>query len=95
MISPETADMAGEVDQAARAALRQFFHPLTGGPGGGGWKPGQSVYLSDVAARLMRTPGVDAIQSLSLTSQAILQHTRVPILSDHIAVIGEIQIQIL
>jgi predicted phage baseplate assembly protein len=94
VLTPQSAENAGIVDQAVRAALRQFFHPLFGGPDGTGWKPGQTVYLSDVAARLGHVPGIDAIQSISMTSQAILQSERVRILEDHIAVIGDIQLQI-
>ena len=36
-----------------------FLHPLLGGPSGRGWRPGQSVFASDVAAVIEHVDGVD------------------------------------
>ena len=49
-----------------RARLTRFLHPLTGGRDGRGWDFGEAVYLSDVAALIEDTPGVDAVRFLQL-----------------------------
>ncbi len=48
-------------------ALEQFFHPLTGGEQGQGWGFGRDVYLSEVAAVLERTEGVDYVAEVHFT----------------------------
>jgi phage-related baseplate assembly protein len=54
----------------ARAALRQFFHPLSGGPDGNGWPIGRSVYRSEILALLDAIAGVDYVADLTLTADA-------------------------
>ena len=51
---------------AAQAALDEFFHPLTGGPEGGGWPIGRDVYRSEVLALLAGLPGVEYVAELGL-----------------------------
>jgi predicted phage baseplate assembly protein len=50
----------------AQAALDAFFHPITGGPEGGGWPFGRDVHRTEVAAVLADVPGVDRISDLDL-----------------------------
>jgi hypothetical protein len=52
--------------EAARDALQQFFHPLSGGPAGHGWPIGRGVYRSEVLARLAAVPGVGYVTGLEL-----------------------------
>jgi predicted phage baseplate assembly protein len=66
VVVPRVVDQGGVVVAATRAALAQFLHPLTGGPGGNGWPFGRSVYLSDVAALVEGLEGVDHAAELSL-----------------------------
>ncbi len=59
------------VDRAAllarlRDALDRFFHPLHGGPDGGGWPFGRDVYGSEVYQVLDQTEGSDHVLSLEL-----------------------------
>jgi predicted phage baseplate assembly protein len=59
------------VDRAAlaarlRDALDRFFHPLHGGPGGGGWPFGRAVYGSEVYQVLDETAGTDHVLALEL-----------------------------
>lgn len=59
------------VDRAALAerlyqGLDLFFHPLYGGPEGGGWPFGRAVYGSEVYQVLDETPGSDHVLSLEL-----------------------------
>jgi hypothetical protein len=54
------------VRDAIVAALRRFFHPLTGGPDGQGWPFGRHVYASEVYQVIESVSGVDHVESLSL-----------------------------
>src|SRR5262249_25855597 len=51
-IVPFDANNAARIEQAARAALNLFLHPLIGGRAGDGWQFGQPIYLSQIAALL-------------------------------------------
>lgn len=86
---------AGAVEQRARAALKQFLHPLRGGPQGRGWEPGRDVLLSDVASVLERVEGVDYVEELALLLNGGLQGERVKVAADRIAVAGEIRLKII
>jgi hypothetical protein len=48
--------------------LKQFFHPLTGGPDGRGWDFGRNVYLSEIYQVIENTDGVDYVRHLALQS---------------------------
>lgn len=52
VVAPPGAD-AGELREAASAALDAFFHPLTGGGSGEGWPFGGDVFFSAVHQRLL------------------------------------------
>lgn len=52
----------------ALAALDAFFHPLTGGPVGGGWPFGRNVYRSEVLALLQDLPGILHVDAIRLDS---------------------------
>jgi predicted phage baseplate assembly protein len=43
---------------AIRKQLERFLHPLTGGPGGGGWPFRRALTLADVYAQVQQVPGV-------------------------------------
>ena len=49
-----------------RDALEAFFHPLGGGPEGGGWPFGRAVYASEVYQVLDQTEGADHVLALEL-----------------------------
>jgi WD40 repeat protein len=51
--------------------LRDFFHPLTGGPGSHeqGWPFGRDVYASEVYQVIEGTEGVDHVEALSLATR--------------------------
>jgi predicted phage baseplate assembly protein len=55
---------------AARAAVDEFLHPLTGGPLGRGWPFGRDVYRADVLAVLDDIAGVASVGSLDLVDAA-------------------------
>src|SRR5262249_32665085 len=93
-IAPKDVTEAGEVEQAARAALETFLHPLYGGPGGRGWSLGRNLFLSDIALVLGDTEGVDFVEDLSLSVNGVLQGAEVLIPQDQIVVAGELQINL-
>lgn len=55
------------VVELAQEALKEFFHPLRGGPERQGWPFGRSVYVSEIYALLDRLPGVDYVSSLEVS----------------------------
>jgi predicted phage baseplate assembly protein len=58
-IVPLEPDRAALVEARVRHALEGFLHPLTGGPGASGWGFGEGVHLSNIAAEIEATDGVD------------------------------------
>ena len=93
-IVPRDPTEAGAVEQAARAAIAAFLHPLTGGPAGRGWSPGEDVWLSDLAPVLERVPGVDHVSETALRSGDKLFGEHVPIADDRIPVAGDIRLRL-
>lgn len=55
-----------DVGPEAIKQVREFFHPLGGGPDGQGWPFGRDVYVSEVYELLERVPGVDYIEEVDL-----------------------------
>jgi hypothetical protein len=53
--------------------LQTFFHPLTGGPGGGGWEFGRDVYISEVYAALEGLDGVDWVKNVRYRPNSALR----------------------
>jgi predicted phage baseplate assembly protein len=94
-IVPQDPSASGAVETAARSALQEFLHPLRGGPMRSGWEPGRPVFVSDVAALLERVPGVDYVEELALLVDGGLQgeHARIP--AGHLAVAGQLTLQII
>lgn len=95
IIAPLDPSDAGAVEQRARAALALFFHPLRGGPNGGGWQLGRDVFMSDVAAVLEAVEGVDYVKELALLLNGILQGDRVQIAQDRLVVAGEFRLKMI
>jgi len=82
------------VERRAREALKEFLHPLRGGPAGRGWDLGRDVYLSDVAAVLERVQGLDYVEELTLLLGGAPQGESVPVADDRIVVAGEIMLKL-
>ena len=61
-----TAPDADEALRAATARLDSFLHPLDGGPEGGGWPIGRTVYRNELLALLAGVPGVARVTELGL-----------------------------
>lgn len=93
-ILPLRAAEAGRIEALVRLRLQQFLHPLTGGREGHGWDFGQGVYLSDVAALIEDTPGVDAARSLQLMVGASVFGDSVPVLPHQLVAAGDSQLML-
>ncbi len=60
--------LGDEVRRKAVAAMRSFFHPLTGGSDGRGWPFGRAVYVSEVYELLDKVEGVNFVEGVTLTA---------------------------
>ena len=56
----------GALAARLRGRLHEFFHPLSGGPDGDGWRFGRDVHRSEVLQVLDETEGADHVLSLAL-----------------------------
>ena len=93
-IVPRNADEAGRVEARVRARLAAFLHPLIGGRNGRGYEFGAGVYLSDVAALLEDTPGVDAVQFLQLMVGQSIFGESVPLMPHQLVAAGDSQLKL-
>jgi hypothetical protein len=74
--------------------LQTFLHPLRGGADGHGWDFGQSVFLSDLAALIEGTPGVDAVRFLQLMAGSAVHGDSVPMEPHQLVAAGDSQLMI-
>jgi hypothetical protein len=77
-IVPIRPEEASTVESALRRRLDDFLHPLRGGRDGRGWQVGQGVPLSQVAALIEGTPGVDFARAVSVRVEGAAYHDEVP-----------------
>jgi hypothetical protein len=94
ILVPRDVSTAGNIAQAATAALQAFLHPLTGGPDGDGWAFGRGVFASDVAAILEAIPGVDHTEFLELQLNGTPAGDSVTVPSDRMVVAGPLFIEV-
>jgi predicted phage baseplate assembly protein len=55
-----------EVEAEASRALYRYYHPIIGGPEGGGWPFGRPVHVGEVYAVLQRVDGIDYVEDARL-----------------------------
>lgn len=70
---PTSIDLAPQIETEAVSTVKAFLHPLTGGYAGAGWEFGRLPCLSDFYALLEGLAGVDHVENLSMTLQAVTQ----------------------
>jgi hypothetical protein len=68
-VFPDCIDQAVPLEKEVRLVLKEFFHPITGGPDQTGWDFGRYAYESDIYSKLERIKGVDHIENLQITPQ--------------------------
>jgi len=66
-IVPVLPEKADDIKLAVLRKLEAFLHPLSGGHAGEGWEPGRDIFISEIAAEIEDVPGVDYIETLSLS----------------------------
>jgi hypothetical protein len=93
MVPLPSAD-AGVVEENAKAALREFLHPLTGGRDKRGWPPGRPVFQSDVASVLRRVDGIDYVEELHLIRNGVLQGDAVVLPDNGVVLAGELRLKL-
>jgi Baseplate J-like protein len=93
-ILPLNADDAGLVEARVRARLSAFLHPLAGGRDGRGWDFGVALHLSDVAALIEDTDGVDAVQFLQLLVGQTIYGDSVPVGPQQLIAAGDSQLKL-
>ena len=93
-VLPRRAGDAGHVEARLREALNRFLHPLSGGADGRGWAFGQTVALSDLAALLEATEGVDAVRFLQLMVGQTVHGDTVPVAADELICAGDSQLKL-
>lgn len=59
---------AKEVENLVLAVLRNFLHPLTGGPEGRGWEFGRHVYKTEIHEALEKIDKVDHVSEVSINA---------------------------
>ena len=94
-VLPRSADEAGRVEARLRERLARFLHPLSGGRDGRGWQFGQPVALSDLAALLEETAGVDAVRFLQLMVGQAVYGDIVPVGPDQLVAAGDSQLKLI
>jgi hypothetical protein len=93
-IVPTRPDEAQSVETAVRKRLNDFLHPLRGGRDGRGWQVGQGVPLSQVAAFVEGTPGVDFARELGLRVEDAVYGDEVPGRPDKLVAPGEHELRL-
>jgi uncharacterized phage protein gp47/JayE len=93
-VVPLDPSQAGAVEESVRATIERFLHPLFGGPNGAGWDLGRDVFISDIAAQLERTLGVDYIEDLALVMNGVPQGESVLVADNEVVCAGVIQLRL-
>jgi hypothetical protein len=71
-LTPVSFEHAMEVRSAVITALDAFLHPLTGGFDHEGWAFGRGPHRSDLFSLIEAVPGVDYVQTLTITSPDLM-----------------------
>jgi predicted phage baseplate assembly protein len=66
IVYPEEDEQADLVRGLVEQHLRDFFHPLRGGPEGKGWEFGRDVYISEVCKIIEDIPGVHHAEEVAI-----------------------------
>jgi uncharacterized phage protein gp47/JayE len=75
----KSIETASEAESGVRKKLKDFLHPLTGGPDGKGWEFGRSLAASDIYVLLEKVPGVDHIEDLKFCYDGKTDRRIVPV----------------
>jgi predicted phage baseplate assembly protein len=65
-VVPKRIEEAKAVEKRVSENLATFLHPVKGGSDGQGWQFGNAIYLSEIAAVIQGTEGVDRVRDVVL-----------------------------
>ncbi len=89
-VIPKRIEDAKAVENRVLDSIKLFLHPLRGGADGNGWEFGRDVYLSEIAAVIQGTEGVDRLRKLILwqgeqqvQDRVAIQNIDLPSSGDH------------
>jgi hypothetical protein len=68
-VVPTSTEGVVPLEQAVTKRLKDYLHPLRGGPDGEGWRFGRDVHLSDIYSLLEGIEGVDHVENLLLNDE--------------------------
>jgi len=91
-VAPAAGADAGVLAAAVAARLREFLHPLRGGPEREGWPFGRGVHLSDLAAVLEAADGIDYVESLALLVDGAPQGDAIVVPGDRVVAAGSVEV---
>jgi hypothetical protein len=89
---PESRLASGDVERT----VRNFLHPLRGGPDGQGWPFGRPVYYSEMFQQLESLPQVDHVETLTLRTRppGKLTEDGVEIPGEGLVFAGQVQVRV-
>lgn len=96
IVAKDDADTAAVQDAMAQA-ISTYFDPILGGDDKTGWPFGGTIYYSKVYQQIFTAPGVDSIESLTMTLDGVdyAECTDVPINANGLLSSGTHQLQVL
>lgn len=93
-IVPHSPEEAARLEARLLRRLDDFLHPLTGGAEGRGWPFGQPLHLSQIAALLETTAGVDYVVAITLCVGDELFGDLVPVGPDALIAAGDHELKL-
>jgi hypothetical protein len=93
-VVPHSPEEAARLEARLLRRLDDFLHPLTGGAEGRGWPFGQPLHLSQIAALLETTAGVDYVVDITLRVGDELFGDLVPVGPDALIAAGDHELKL-
>jgi len=76
-VVPQKVEIIPEIKNKMDLELRNFFHPLKGGPAKNGWPMGRPVYISEIYNVLENVEEVDFVRRLKLNKNPWLNKVEI------------------
>jgi hypothetical protein len=77
VIEPQKIERQHEIETDMDRILRDFFHPLNGGPKGEGWLLGRPVHISEIYYLLEKVKNVDYIKDVVLNEDPMVERVEI------------------
>jgi len=88
-VIPKRIEDAKALESRVLENLRAFLHPVKGGSEGRGWEFGKDVYLSEIAAVIQGTDGIDRVRRIVIKTARGEPKDRIDIPDDGLPSSGE------